>query len=62
MMKYYIDRGKYGFRPNFIVQYPDKTGKDRSVPIQFRDTAEQLVSLPTAKVKGFWRIKWKNKS
>ncbi len=57
-MKWYKPKG-WGFRPNFIVQYPDITGTDRSVPFQFRDTAEELAKLPTCKTKGFWKIKWK---
>ena len=59
MMKWYRDKGKWAFRPNFIIQYPDVTGADRSVPVQFSDTVLEIVRLPTCKVKGFWRIKWK---
>ena len=59
MMKWYRDRGKYGFRPHFIVQYPDVKGADRSVPTQFRETALELAQLPHCKVKGFWRSKYK---
>lgn len=57
-MKWYQPRGP-GFRPNFIVQYPDVTGEDRSVPFQFSDAALMLANLPNCKVKGFWRVKWK---
>lgn len=60
MMKWYPPRGKYSFRPNYIVQYPDITGTDRSVPFQFKDIAEDLVRLPSCKIKGFWKVKWKD--
>jgi hypothetical protein len=60
-MKYYARVGKYGFRPNFIIQYPDLNGVDRSVAVQFNDIARELANLPNCKVKGFWRVKWKDR-
>lgn len=57
-MKYY-SHGSIGYRPNFIVQFPDNSGEDRSIGVQFDDTTLKLVHLPRCKVKGFWRIKWK---
>lgn len=59
-MRWYQPKGGWGFRPNFIVQYPDVTGADRSVPVQFSDIAHELANLPNCKVKGFWWIKWKD--
>lgn len=57
-MKWYQPK-RWGFRPNYIIQYPDTTGVDRSVPVQFSDVANEMARLPKCAVKGFWRVKWK---